>query len=62
MYQIIVDAYWPSESLYDEYNSYSDAQNALDKLVTNDVYERDRLCIVTKWQGGNTFNVRKGEK
>ena len=55
MYQIIVDAYWPSESLYDEYNSYSDAQNALDKLVTDAVYDRNRLCIVTKWQGGNTI-------
>ena len=55
MYQIIIDANWPSQSLYDEYNSYSEAKKALDELVNNDTYERARLCIVTKWQGGNTI-------
>lgn len=53
MYEIIVDAYLSSQSVYDEYNSYNDAKKALDELVNSETYERARLCIVTKWQGGN---------
>jgi len=55
MYEIIVDPYLSSQSVYDNYNSYSDAQKALDKLVNSETYERARLCIVTKWQGGNSI-------
>ena len=55
MYEIIVDVHLASESVYDNYNSYSDAQKVLEELVNSETYDRNRLCIVTKWQGGNSI-------
>jgi hypothetical protein len=52
MYQIIVNSGWSSESVYDEYNTMKDAQKAMNKLISNNVYEPLNLTIVTKWQGG----------